>query len=186
MDLEITTLWCLEWSFNSFSATATGFLIFFFNAFESYTLFKHLTGLACICSSSWPLLSVLHDFTNWPIRFCPLFFTFSNNLWCWTPEEPSQKIFFFLPKKYMSTFPHPVFSPLSRVVYCFLTVSRSVAQNVFNASQGVRDIGFLSWTPLTIFPPQVSCMEEGYIAWLPHSLSSICHSTCPLEPLVTL
>ncbi|GLD48764.1 E3 ubiquitin-protein ligase MYCBP2 isoform X1, partial [Lates japonicus] len=28
------------------------------------------------------------------------------------------------------------------------------ADNVFNASQGVRDIGFLSWTPLTIFPPQ--------------------------------
>ncbi|XP_062420974.1 E3 ubiquitin-protein ligase MYCBP2 isoform X2 [Pungitius pungitius] len=28
------------------------------------------------------------------------------------------------------------------------------ADNVFNASHGVRDIGFLSWTPLTIFPPQ--------------------------------
>ena len=93
---------------------------------------------------------------------------------------------FFLPKKYKkSTFPHPVFlSSLSRVVYCFLTVSRSVAQNVFNASQGVRDIGFLSWTPLTIFPPQVSCMKQGYIAWLPPiAYHLICHLF--LEPLVT-
>uniref|UniRef100_A0A8C8JY02 RCR-type E3 ubiquitin transferase n=1 Tax=Oncorhynchus tshawytscha TaxID=74940 RepID=A0A8C8JY02_ONCTS len=34
----------------------------------------------------------------------------------------------------------------------------------FNASQGVRDICFLSWTPLTIFP-QVSCLKEGCV-WL--------------------
>lgn len=52
----------------------------------------------------------------------------------------------------------------SSLICCFLTVSQSVAQSVFNASQGVRDIGFLSWTPLTIFPPQVSCIKEGYIA----------------------
>lgn len=76
-------------------------------------------------------------------------------------DEPSQNFFFLLPKKYISASPHSVLSLLSRFVYCFLTVSRSVAQNVFNASQGVRDIGFLSWTPLTIFPPQVSCMKEG-------------------------
>lgn len=38
----------------------------------------------------------------------------------------------------------------------FLTVLQSVAQSVFNASQGVRDLGLLSWTPLTVFPPQVS------------------------------
>ncbi|KAJ3592162.1 hypothetical protein NHX12_007291, partial [Muraenolepis orangiensis] len=30
------------------------------------------------------------------------------------------------------------------------------ADSVLNASQGVRDIGFLSWTPLTVFPPQES------------------------------
>lgn len=42
----------------------------------------------------------------------------------------------------------------------FLTVLQSVAQSVFNASQGVRDLGLLSWTPLTVFPPQVSCVRE--------------------------
>lgn len=52
----------------------------------------------------------------------------------------------------------------SSLICCFLTVSQSVAQSVFNASQGVRDIGFFSWTPLTIFPPQVSCIKEGHIA----------------------
>lgn len=42
----------------------------------------------------------------------------------------------------------------------FLTVLQSVAQSVFNASQGVRDLGLLSWTPLTVFPPQVSRVRE--------------------------
>lgn len=41
----------------------------------------------------------------------------------------------------------------------FLTVLQSIAQSVFNASQGVRDLGLLSWTPLTVFPPQVSCLS---------------------------
>lgn len=184
MDLEIMTLWCLEWTFQLFFCPCNWFCIFlFFQCIWSYTyckVFKHLTG-----NSSWPLLSVLHDFTNWPIRFCCLFFTFSNNLWCWTPEEPRRKIIYFFQKNTWAPSPN-LFSLLSWVIYCSLTVSRCVAQNVFNASQGVRDISFLSWTPLTIFPPQVSCMKEGYIAWLPHSLSSICHSTCPLEPLVTV
>lgn len=75
------------------------------------------------------------------------------------PQEP-RAFFFFFQKNTLEP-PLSRFSLLSWVVYCFLTVLQFVAQNVFNASQGVRDIGFLSWTPLTIFPPQVSCVKEG-------------------------
>lgn len=42
---------------------------------------------------------------------------------------------------------------------------QSVAQNTFSASQGVRDIDFLSWTTLSCFP-QVSCKKEGHVFWL--------------------
>lgn len=64
----------------------------------------------------------------------------------------------------------PSFSHFSRANCYFLTVLRSVAQSVFNASQGVRDLGLLSWTPLTVFPPQVSCVrEEKKKALLLHS-----------------
>lgn len=76
------------------------------------------------------------------------------------PQEPRAFFFFFFQKNTLEP-PLSRFSLLSWVVYCFLTVLQFVAQNVFNASQGVRDIGFLSWTPLTIFPPQVSCVKEG-------------------------
>lgn len=78
-------------------------------------------------------------------------------------QEGQAPSFLFLPKKY--TPPPPCFflSFLSRLL-CFLTLSR-FAQSVFNASQGGRDITFLSWTPLTIFPPQVSFMNRGWIAW---------------------
>lgn len=54
----------------------------------------------------------------------------------------------------------PSFFLFSRANCYFLTVLQSVAQSVFNASQGVRDLGLLSWTPLTVFPPQVSCVRE--------------------------
>lgn len=116
------------------------------------------------CARSGPFLSALHN-----IRFCPFLLHLSQiTSDAEFQRSQAKKYQFFLPKKYKKA-PSPIlfFSPISRVVYCFLTVSRSVAQNVFNASQGVRDIGFLSWTPLTIFPPQVSCMKQGYIAWLP-------------------
>lgn len=55
--------------------------------------------------------------------------------------------------------PSPLFSFKWILTPLFLTVFRSVAQSVFNASQGVRDMGFLSWTPLSVFPPQVSVSE---------------------------
>lgn len=101
------------------------------------------------CSNllTWSEIWVLHDFAIWP---------------AWPAghirkkKNPSKKIH----KRFLS----PSCSRTS-LICCFLTVSQSVAQSVFNASQGVRDIGFLSWTPLTIFPPQVSCIKEGYIAW---------------------
>lgn len=112
-----------------------------------------------------PLLSVFYNFTKWPfwhqIQIRRLLFTSSNILRWWKFYTSQARKYFFFFQKNTSASPPILFSLLSRVVYCFLTVSRSVAQNVFNASQGVRDIGFLSWTPLTIFPPQVSCMKEG-------------------------
>lgn len=86
-----------------------------------------------------------------------------------------------LPKKWKHSFPHRVYS--SRANCYFLTVLQSVAQSVFNASQGVRDLGLLSWTPLTVFPPQVSCVrEKKTIAQL---LNSLC-VTCHLERLFSL
>lgn len=93
--------------------------------------------LSVKCSSIWqalpvfavchgPLLSVLHDFSNWPVWHQ------SDSVFSFSPSQitsdagnsrgPKPKQFFFLPKKYMSVFPHSVFSPhSSRLLFldCF-------------------------------------------------------------------
>lgn len=45
------------------------------------------------------------------------------------------------------------FVPISLLIYVFFL--NFVAQNVFNASQGVRDLDFFSWTSKAL-PPKVS------------------------------
>lgn len=84
IDLEQMTFVVFEVNFQFFLSPTTGF---WFAAFD-HTLFVKCSN---ICHSSWPLLSVLLNFTNWPVRFCPLFFTFSINRW----KEPRQNLFFF-------------------------------------------------------------------------------------------
>lgn len=75
-------------------------------------------------------------------------------------EIPKQSILnMFVFQKNKSTV-SPSWLPFSWANCYFLTVLQSVAQSVFNASQGIRDLGLLSWTPLTVFPPQVSCVRE--------------------------
>lgn len=120
IDLEKMTLWCFGVNYQLFSfAPATGFCIFFIHL---------ILTLSVKCSSIWqalpvfavchgPLLSVLHDFSDWPVWHQ------SDSVFSFSPSQITSdagnsrrakpKQFFFLPKKYMSVFPHSVFSPHS-------------------------------------------------------------------------
>lgn len=138
MDLDIIAIRCWEWIF---SAPATFFFLCMFCFVTAFN--SALIGLFQ-CST-----------TNWPVWICLPNLTYPGK------STRAKSFFFFFFQKNTLEPPLSRFSLLSWVVYCFLTVLQFVAQNVFNASQGVRDIGFLSWTPLTIFPPQVSCVKEG-------------------------
>lgn len=94
MDLDTTTLRCWE---GIFSAPATVFD--FLNAFNCALigLFISAAQLTGLSDNSQNLFSFLH--LSWKIH-------------------RSQDNFFFLPKKYMSTSPFPVFSPfLSRLLF---------------------------------------------------------------------
>lgn len=133
--LEVSSFMCISFGHifgnNDPVVFGVNFQLFFcpcncleFLCIWSYTcckVFKHLTGFACICSSSWPFLiraPRFHYLT--PVRYCPLFFTISNNRWCWKFQRSQAKKYFFLPKKYMSIFPPILFSLLSSSRLLFL------------------------------------------------------------------
>lgn len=118
MDLEIMILWCLEGKFNFFSAPATGFCIFcIFLCVWSYTyckVFKHIQALPVFAVPDGPFyqcstisLTSVSDTSQILSSLLSQITSDAGNSRGATPKK------IFLPKKYLSIFPHPVFSPLS-------------------------------------------------------------------------
>lgn len=49
IDLEIMTLWCLGWTFNSFSSSGTGFVFFFIHLILHLLLSVQIFDRLCLC-----------------------------------------------------------------------------------------------------------------------------------------